>query len=103
MQTKIAASLPFPLDDDEIYEPPKDDEKGPSTSLRTAGLTDEDETFDEVSNRVISGLPRAQTIEALHGYQNMKEKLRSLFAQHSQSGTAVSKEDIESVFEGLKR
>jgi E3 ubiquitin-protein ligase UBR7 len=31
-----------------------------------------DETLDEVTNRVMNGLPRVQAIEALHGYQNMK-------------------------------
>lgn len=51
---------------------------------------------------MINGLPRAQTIEALHGYQNMKDKLQGLFAAHIESGTVVSKEAIESLFEQLK-
>ena len=37
------------------------------------GLSDDvDETLDEVTNRLMEGLPRVQAIEALHGYQNMK-------------------------------
>jgi len=37
------------------------------------GLSDDvDETLDDVTNRVMEGLPRVQAIEALHGYQNMK-------------------------------
>jgi E3 ubiquitin-protein ligase UBR7 len=39
----------------------------------TTGLADEiEETLDQVTNRVMEGLPRVQAIEALHGYQNMK-------------------------------
>ena len=38
-----------------------------------------DETLDEVTNRVMEGLPRFQAIEALHGYQDMKSVQLSSF------------------------
>ncbi|OCF38488.1 hypothetical protein I317_07730, partial [Kwoniella heveanensis CBS 569] len=52
------SKLPFPLEDEEIYEPPQDDE--------------EEETMDEVTTRVMDQLPRVQAIEAVHGYQRLK-------------------------------
>lgn len=54
----IAASLPFPLVDAEIYEPAED--------------TSDGETLEQVTERVVGALPRVQAIEAVHGYQAMK-------------------------------
>ena len=54
----VASSLPFPLVDAEIYEPAED--------------TDDDETLEQVTERVVGALPRFQAIEAVHGYQAMK-------------------------------
>lgn len=53
-----AAALPFPLEDEDIYEPPKDE--------------DEAETLEQATERAVNSLPRVQAIEALHGYQAMK-------------------------------
>ncbi|ORX39781.1 hypothetical protein BD324DRAFT_667125 [Kockovaella imperatae] len=83
-----AASLPFPLIDEEIYEPPKDE--------------DEEETMEQITERVVGALPRVQAIEALHGYQNMKDRLRTMLAAHVVSGQTVSKEDIDRVFAELR-
>jgi E3 ubiquitin-protein ligase UBR7 len=44
--------------DEEIYEPAED--------------TDEGETLEQVTERVVGSLPRVQAIEAVHGYQTMK-------------------------------
>ncbi|XAO24080.1 hypothetical protein I312_102870 [Cryptococcus bacillisporus CA1280] len=82
------SSLPFPLEDEEIYEPPQDEEQ--------------EETIDEATSRVVSSLPRIQAIEALHGYQRLKEQLNDMLRSHVQSGKTVSKEDIEELFEKLK-
>lgn len=54
----IAASLPFPLVDAEIYEPAED--------------TEEEETLEQVTERAVSSLPRFQAIEAVHGFHAMK-------------------------------
>lgn len=62
LDTAVAASLPFPLIDEEIYEPPEDD--------------DPPESLEQVTERVVSSLPRTQAIEALHGYESMKWVLR---------------------------
>jgi E3 ubiquitin-protein ligase UBR7 len=37
-QAEDIASLPFPLDDEEIYEPPQDDEQGGSTDMPTTDV-----------------------------------------------------------------
>lgn len=58
LQALTITSLPFPVVDDEIYEPPADEDRL--------------ETLDEVTERVVGTLPRVQAIEALHGFQNMK-------------------------------
>ncbi|RSH78307.1 uncharacterized protein EHS24_002776 [Apiotrichum porosum] len=89
LDAATAAALPFPLEDEEIYEPPKDEDKV--------------ETLEEVTERVVSTLPRVQAIEALHGYQAMKDKLKVMLAAHAQSGEAVSREDIEGFFEELRQ
>ena len=67
----------------------------------------------------MEGLPRVQAIEALHGYQNMKqvlihfqisrrgaddrERLMGMLRGHVANGETVRKEDIESFFAGLRR
>ncbi|WVN85258.1 uncharacterized protein L203_100403 [Cryptococcus depauperatus CBS 7841] len=92
LQTQLDAtaieSLPFPLQDEEIYEPPREEE--------------EDETVEQATSRVVSSLPRIQAIEALHGYQRLKERLNEMLRGHVQSGQTVKKEDIEELFEQLK-
>ncbi|WRT67041.1 uncharacterized protein IL334_004007 [Kwoniella shivajii] len=88
LDQKTIASLPFPLEDEEIYEPPKDD--------------DQEETIEQVTSRVMTSLPRVQAIEALHGYQKLKDRLNSMLQEHVASGKTVSKEDIEGLFEQLK-
>ncbi|KAK8869888.1 hypothetical protein IAR55_000456 [Kwoniella newhampshirensis] len=88
LDAETIASLPFPLDDEEIYEPPKDDE--------------EDETIDQVTNRVIGSLPRVQAIEALHGYQRLKDRLNDMLRIHAEEGKTVSREDIDDLFEQLR-
>ncbi|BEJ14368.1 hypothetical protein CspHIS471_0401350 [Cutaneotrichosporon sp. HIS471] len=82
-----ATALPFPLVDEEIYEPPADSPP---------------ETLEEVTQRVVGGLPRVQAIEALHGYEAMRDKLKVMLAGHVASGEAVSRDDIESFFENLR-
>ncbi|GMK58788.1 hypothetical protein CspeluHIS016_0602300 [Cutaneotrichosporon spelunceum] len=82
-----AAALPFPLVDEVIYEPPADSPP---------------ETLEEVTQRVVGGLPRAQAIEALYGYEVMRDKLKVMLAGHVASGEAVSRDDIESFFENLR-
>lgn len=57
LQDAEAAALPFPLVDEVIYEPPADSPP---------------ETLEEVTQRVVGGLPRAQAIEALYGYEVMR-------------------------------
>lgn len=58
LDAAVAESLPFPLVDEEIYEPPKDE--------------DPPESLEQITERVVSSLPRPQAIEALHGFQAMK-------------------------------
>ncbi|UOH81538.1 hypothetical protein LQV05_004209 [Cryptococcus neoformans] len=84
LDTDTISSLPFPLKDEEIYEPPQDVEQ------------------EEATSRVVSSLPRIQAIEALYGYQRLKEQLNDMLRSHVQSGKTVSKEDIEELFEKLK-
>lgn len=55
-----------------------------------------------MTTRVVGALPRVQAIEAMMGYQNMKARLQEMLAGHAQAGRAVSKEDIEAVFERLR-
>jgi E3 ubiquitin-protein ligase UBR7 len=50
--------LPFPLIDEEIYEPPTDAEP--------------EETLEEVTERVVGNMPRVNAIEALHGYARIR-------------------------------
>ncbi|WWD01501.1 hypothetical protein V866_008445 [Kwoniella sp. B9012] len=88
LDEETIASLPFPLIDEEIYEPPKDDEQ--------------EETIEQVTSRVMTSLPRVQAIEALHGYQRLKDHLNTMLQQHVSSGQSVSKADIEDMFEQLK-
>ncbi|OXC69828.1 hypothetical protein AYX13_01595 [Cryptococcus neoformans] len=88
LDTDTISSLPFPLEDEEIYEPPQD--------------VEQEETIEEATSRVVSSLPRIQAIEALYGYQRLKEQLNDMLRSHVQSGKAVSKEDIEELFEKLK-
>ena len=73
-QAKTIGSLPFPIEDAEIYEPPRDDDRGKPELNQSAWVLFicAEETLDEVTNRVVGSLPRVQAIEALHGYQNMK-------------------------------
>ena len=62
----------FDLIDKEVYEPPQDNDEG-KQPFESTRLADEiEETLDQVTNRVMEGLPRVQAIEAIHGYQNMK-------------------------------
>ncbi|WOO85488.1 Protein mlo2 [Vanrija pseudolonga] len=89
LDEKAIASLPFPLVDEEIYEPPADEE--------------EPETLDAVTERMVSSLPRVQAIEALHGFHAMKDKLKAMLAGHAQSGQSVSREDIETFFQDLRQ
>ncbi|OWZ80192.1 E3 ubiquitin-protein ligase UBR7 [Cryptococcus neoformans Tu401-1] len=88
LDTDTISSLPFPLEDEEIYEPPQD--------------VEQEETIEEATSRVVSSLPRIQAIEALYGYQRLKEQLNDMLRSHVQSGKTVSKEDIEELFEKLK-
>ncbi|WWC69546.1 uncharacterized protein I206_103488 [Kwoniella pini CBS 10737] len=81
-------SLPFPLIDEEIYEPPEEEEQEVS--------------IEQVTSRVMTSLPRVQAIEALHGYQRLKDRLNSMLQEHVSSGKTVSKEDIEGLFDQLK-
>ncbi|EIW69611.1 hypothetical protein TREMEDRAFT_30535 [Tremella mesenterica DSM 1558] len=86
----IIETLPFPLVDEEIYEPPREPDEP-------------EETLEQVTDRVISTLPRVQAIEALHGYTKMKTRLQTLLAQHASRGETVTRETIESFFEDLRR
>lgn len=78
LQIDTISSLPFPLEDEEIYEPPQDEEQGEFQNLccsKGAWLIQDrgvEETIDEATSRVVSSLPRIQAIEALHGYQRLK-------------------------------
>ncbi|WVR05098.1 hypothetical protein IAU60_002110 [Kwoniella sp. DSM 27419] len=90
LDEKTISSLPFPVEDEEIYEPPQEED-------------DAEETIDQVTSRVMDQLPRAQAIEALHGYQRLKDRLNDMLRTHVQSGRTVSKEDIEGLFEQLRR
>ncbi|KAK4687225.1 E3 ubiquitin-protein ligase UBR7, partial [Tremellales sp. Uapishka_1] len=89
LDSTTIASLPFPLVDEEIYEPPTDDVP--------------EETMDQVTSRLMGALPRVQAIEALHGYEKMKGKLLEMLSGHAESGQTVSREDIESLFADLRR
>ncbi|RSH91250.1 hypothetical protein EHS25_009549 [Saitozyma podzolica] len=88
LDAETIKGLPFPLEDAEVYEPPKDDDK--------------EETLDEVTSRVVDALPRVQAIEALHGYQTMTDGLKRMLASRMQAGQAVRREDIESFFADLR-
>lgn len=57
-QPEEQAKLPFPLIDEEIYEPPTDAEP--------------EETLEEVTERVVGNMPRVNAIEALHGYARIR-------------------------------
>ncbi|KAL7422274.1 hypothetical protein Q5752_002920 [Cryptotrichosporon argae] len=89
LDPETAAALPFPLVDDEIYEPPRD--------------ADDDETLEDATARVIGSLPRVQAIEALHGYQAMKDGLVAMLAQRAATGQAVTRDDVTDMFERLRR
>lgn len=78
LQMNTISNLPFPLEDEEIYEPPQDVEQGEfitiicSTSDWLTQGCGVEETIEEATSRVVSSLPRIQAIEALHGYQRLK-------------------------------
>ncbi|WVQ71554.1 hypothetical protein IAR50_001093 [Cryptococcus sp. DSM 104548] len=82
------ASLPFPLEDGDIYIPARDEQ--------------EDHTTEEVMTQAMSTLPRVQAIEALHGYQRLKSRLSEMLAERAADGRSVSKEDIDEMFEQLR-
>ncbi|TYJ56609.1 hypothetical protein B9479_002701 [Cryptococcus floricola] len=82
------SSLPFPLEDGDIYEPARDEQ--------------EDQTTEEVMTQALSNLPRVQTIEALHGYQRLKNRLSEMLAERAADGRSVSKEDVDEMFEQLR-
>ena len=115
----MISDLPFPLEDAEIYEPPRDDDRGTSfPKCQASADKSAEETLDEVTNRVVSSLPRVQAIEALHGFQTMKsvfpisvalialmnirDRLKTMLAVHAEAGHTISKEDIETFFTELR-
>ena len=72
IQAETIASLPFPLVDEEIYEPPSEEPRGELHQKEYANLTCSEESLDDVTGRLLNELPRVQAIEALHGYRIMK-------------------------------
>ncbi|WVQ78008.1 hypothetical protein IAT38_000089 [Cryptococcus sp. DSM 104549] len=84
------ASLPFPLEEEEAYEPPRDERP--------------EESIDEVTNRLVNALPRAQAIEAVHAFQRLQQGLSGMLQNHVRDGsTVIRKEDIDELFEKLRR
>jgi E3 ubiquitin-protein ligase UBR7 len=111
----VAESLPFPLIDEEIYEPPQDTEEGEPASVNGSAVADvrrDSGASDGKGCRGSSPGAGYRSASRVPEYEvrshdgalllMTRDKLKSMLASHAQEGRAVSKEDIDGFFEQLR-
>lgn len=85
----ISMKYPFLAEEEQVYEPPSDDDAG--SSLLDAGTS------------ALSKMPREQAIEGMAAYNNIKDKLSAFFKPFAEGGKVVTDRDVTSFFEEMKK
>lgn len=79
-------------EDDPIYEPPRDDDHGSST---TGSLL-------ELGTDALLSLPKEQAIEGAQAYDKIRSKLREFFKPFAEEGKLVTEDEVRSFFSKIK-
>lgn len=90
---KFLKTFDFFVNDDPIYQPPK--EELASSASSTGSL------YELGSNALLS-LPAPQAIEGLHAYGVMKAKLRDFFKDFVDQNKVVTEEEVRAFFGNMK-
>ncbi|KAB5590419.1 Metaphase-anaphase transition protein (Mlo2) [Ceratobasidium theobromae] len=80
---------PYLLEEEEVYEPPKDPD---------AGLS-----LEELGMRALSTLPHERALDSIRAYNAMRDDLMLYLRPFAESGREVREEDITAFFEQRRR
>lgn len=85
----LTLSFPFLAEEEQVYEPPSDDDAG--SSLLDAGTS------------ALHKMPRQQAIDGMAAYNQIKDKLSAFFKPFAEGGKVVTDRDVTGFFEEMKR
>lgn len=83
----LETKFPFLLEEENIYEPPEDDDA--HSSLLDAG------------ERALNSIPRQQAIKGLEAYAMIKQRLSDFFKPFAEEGRVVTEEDVTGFFQHM--
>lgn len=85
---KLLENFPFFAEEEEIYEPPEDDDA--NSSLLDAGT------------RALNSLPREQAMNGLRAYEQIRQQLTSFLRPFAEEGKIVTEGDVNGFFEKFR-
>lgn len=85
---KLLKEFPFFAEEEEIYEPPEDDDA--NSSLLDAGT------------RALNSLPREQAMNGLRAYEQIRQQLTSFLRPFAEEGKVVTEGDVNGFFEKFR-
>ncbi|KAG5363680.1 Protein mlo2 [Yarrowia sp. B02] len=85
----ITLTYPFLAEEEQVYEPPSDDDAG--SSLLDAGTS------------ALHKIPRQQAIDGMAAYNQIKDKLSAFFKPFAEGGKVVTDQDVTGFFEEMKK
>jgi E3 ubiquitin-protein ligase UBR7 len=86
---RLTSKFPCLLEEEEIYEPPDDNDA--NSSLMDGGA------------RALNQLPREQAIEGMHAYSMIRERLTKFLKPFAEQGRIVTKDDVNNFFAEVKQ
>ncbi|KAL8280969.1 hypothetical protein RQP46_006648 [Phenoliferia psychrophenolica] len=81
-------SFPYFLEEEEVLEPEDDPDAQKSTM--------------ELGLEALEKMPRGASLDAMHGYKHLEDRLKAFLQPVAESGRSVTKEDIASFFEMMQ-
>lgn len=85
----LTLSFPFLAEEEQVYEPPSDDDAG--SSLLDAGTS------------ALHKIPRQQAIDGMAAYNQIKDRLSAFFKPFAEGGKVVTDRDVTGFFEEMKK
>ncbi|CAO1631137.1 unnamed protein product [Sympodiomycopsis kandeliae] len=101
----LSKDLPFLLEEEYTYSPPasvQGDNNNEGDNDETTSTSSHSSSYDMGLN-ALNNLPRAQTLEALEGYNRLRSALFEHFKPFAESGQQVDEESIRLFFQEQRR
>lgn len=83
----LLTKFPFMLEEENVYEPPEDDDA--HSSLLEAGA------------RALNSIPRQQALKGLEAYEMIKQRLSDFFKPFAEEGRVVTEDDVNGFFQHM--